>query len=127
MGALHGAARQQVLRNEAVSCAVDLWALGCLVFQMLAGRPPFRDASEYLTLERVSTRDFSFPLGFPPDARDLVDRLLADDPPDRLGELLLPLIEGLSWRRPMVIGVVYVGASHVLQCYHKPQAVIPDS
>jgi serine/threonine protein kinase len=32
----------QVLSNEAVSSAVDLWALGCIIFQMLVGKPPFK-------------------------------------------------------------------------------------
>jgi serine/threonine protein kinase len=32
----------QVLSNEEVSTAVDLWALGCIIFQMLVGKPPFK-------------------------------------------------------------------------------------
>ena len=32
----------EVLENESCSCAVDLWALGCVLFQMVAGEPPFR-------------------------------------------------------------------------------------
>lgn len=78
-----------MLRNEAVTCAADLWALGCLTFQMLVGRPPFRDSCEYLTLERVAARSFAFPASFPADARDLVDQLLVDEPCERLGEHLL--------------------------------------
>lgn len=74
-----------MLRNEAVTPAVDLWALGCLIFQMLAGKPPFKEASEYLTLEKVSAVDFAFPADFPNHARDLVGRLLDDQPSARLG------------------------------------------
>eukprot|EP00195_Chlamydomonas_chlamydogama_P005080 CAMPEP_0202904494 /NCGR_PEP_ID=MMETSP1392-20130828/29654_1 /ASSEMBLY_ACC=CAM_ASM_000868 /TAXON_ID=225041 /ORGANISM="Chlamydomonas chlamydogama, Strain SAG 11-48b" /LENGTH=338 /DNA_ID=CAMNT_0049592139 /DNA_START=42 /DNA_END=1055 /DNA_ORIENTATION=+ len=75
----------EVLRNLPLSYPADLWALGCIVFQMLAGRPPFKAGSEYLTFQKVSERDFSFPDDFPPHARDLVDRLLALEPDDRLG------------------------------------------
>ena len=64
---------------------MDLWALGCLVYQMFVGRPPFRAASEYLTFERITALDFEFPEGFPPDAAELVRGLLVLEPAERLG------------------------------------------
>ena len=64
---------------------MDLWALGCLVYQMFVGRPPFRAASEYLTFERITALDFEFPEGFPPDAAALVKGLLVLEPAERLG------------------------------------------
>jgi hypothetical protein len=35
---------------------------------------------------QVCEREFEFPPDFPPEARDLVDRLLAMDPAERIGE-----------------------------------------
>lgn len=32
----------ETLENTSCSCAVDLWALGCVVYQMLVGKTPFR-------------------------------------------------------------------------------------
>lgn len=32
----------EVLRNEPVTHAADLWALGCVAYQVLVGKPPFR-------------------------------------------------------------------------------------
>lgn len=75
----------QVLNNTGVSYASDLWALGCIIFQLLTGSPPFKGASEYLTFQLVTARDFQFPTDFPADARDLVDGLLQLEPADRIG------------------------------------------
>uniref|UniRef100_V5EUS3 non-specific serine/threonine protein kinase n=2 Tax=Kalmanozyma brasiliensis (strain GHG001) TaxID=1365824 RepID=V5EUS3_KALBG len=61
----------------------DWWAFGCVLFQMLAGRPPFKGVNEYQTLQKVKHREFSFPQGFPEDAQDLIDRVLVLDPAQR--------------------------------------------
>ncbi|GAA6059950.1 hypothetical protein JCM10212_003090 [Sporobolomyces blumeae] len=67
------------------SFSSDFWALGCIIFQMLAGRPPFQARTEYLMFQKIINLEFEFPLGFPPEAKDLVEKLLVVDPTKRLG------------------------------------------
>lgn len=78
----------EVLRGVELPCegfALDLWALGCIVFQMLCGLPPFKGESEYLTFQRIIARDLFYPGDFPTHARDLVEGLLAVEPSARMG------------------------------------------
>lgn len=55
---------------------VDLWALGCIIYHMLEGRPPFKAGTEYLTFQKVLSREFVMPSHFSPAAKDLINRLL---------------------------------------------------
>ena len=55
---------------------------------ILAGAPPFRDKSEYLTMERVSTQDYTCPPDMSADAQSLVHRLLLGNAAQRIGQHL---------------------------------------
>ncbi|KAI0156410.1 kinase-like domain-containing protein [Xylariaceae sp. FL1272] len=74
----------ELLTNKNACKASDLWAFGCIIYQLLAGRPPFKGGSEYLTFQKIVSLEYEFPTGFPPAARDLVERCLVLDPALRL-------------------------------------------
>ncbi|KAF2149234.1 Pkinase-domain-containing protein [Myriangium duriaei CBS 260.36] len=74
----------ELLTDKNACKASDLWAFGCIVFQLLAGRPPFKASNEYQTFQKIVALDYQFPEGFPPLAKDLVQRLLVLDPAKRL-------------------------------------------
>ncbi|KAF5370886.1 hypothetical protein D9758_002086 [Tetrapyrgos nigripes] len=84
VGTAQYVAPELVEANE-TSESSDLWALGCIVYQMISGRFAFSGLSEYLTLQKVKHMDYSFPEGFDEDAKDLVQKLLVRDPSQRLG------------------------------------------
>lgn len=75
----------EVLNDEPAGVMVDMWALGCIIYQMLAGKPPFRGESEYLTFQKILHRELVFPDQFPAAAKDLINQLLVIKPSDRLG------------------------------------------
>ncbi|KAL2195667.1 kinase-like domain-containing protein [Corynascus similis CBS 632.67] len=74
----------ELLTDKAVGKPSDLWAFGCIIYQLLVGRPPFKAATEYLTFQKIVSLEYEFPAGFPPAARDLVERCLVLDPARRL-------------------------------------------
>ncbi|KAF7590126.1 pkb-activating kinase-like protein [Aspergillus hancockii] len=74
----------ELLTDKNACKASDLWAFGCIIYQLLAGRPPFKAGNEYLTFQKIVALEYDFPIGFPAVARDLVERLLVLEPTRRL-------------------------------------------
>ncbi|KAE8256330.1 hypothetical protein A4X13_0g2715 [Tilletia indica] len=84
----------ELLLSRQVSFASDWWAFGCIVFQMLCGRPPFKGPTEYQTFQRILHREMEWPEVFEgeedgggdvAEIRALVEGLLVLAPEDRLG------------------------------------------
>ncbi|GAB7356476.1 hypothetical protein MBLNU459_g7238t1 [Dothideomycetes sp. NU459] len=94
----------ELLTDKNACKASDLWAFGCIVYQLLAGRPPFKAGNEYQTFQKIVALDYVFPEGFPPIARDLVERLLVLDPNKRLPMdhiMSHPFFDGISWGKSL--------------------------
>lgn len=90
----------ELLTDKNACKASDLWAFGCIVYQLLAGRPPFKAGNEYQTFQKIVGLEYTFPDGFPLVARDLVERLLVLDPADRLpitGIKRHRFFDGIEW------------------------------
>jgi 3-phosphoinositide dependent protein kinase-1 len=94
----------ELLTYKAACKASDLWAFGCIVFQLLSGRPPFKAGNEYQTFQKIVNLEYEFPKGFPPVAKDLVERLLVLDPAKRLSIEHIKnheFFEGVEWGRKL--------------------------
>ncbi|RVD89949.1 uncharacterized protein DFL_000935 [Arthrobotrys flagrans] len=94
----------ELLTDKSACKGSDLWAFGCIIFQLLAGRPPFKAANEYQTFQKIVNLEYQFPPGFPKVARDLVERLLVLDPTKRLTIENIkshPFFEGILWGKQL--------------------------
>lgn len=64
---------------------VDWWALGILIYEMMAGFPPFYDETPFLIYEKILAGKLEFPPHFDGSLCDLLIGLLQPDPQRRLG------------------------------------------
>ncbi|OAD06126.1 hypothetical protein MUCCIDRAFT_137721, partial [Mucor lusitanicus CBS 277.49] len=96
----------ELLRSDAVSKEADLWAFGCVIYQMLSGKSPFKAATDYLIFQKIKSLDYVMPDEFPPAAKDIVQRLLTSEPEKRFGSAATggiaaikehPFFEGIDW------------------------------
>ncbi|KAJ3300942.1 hypothetical protein HDV03_001579 [Kappamyces sp. JEL0829] len=77
----------EIIQSRGHGKPVDWWALGILIFEMLAGYPPFYDENTFTIYEKILAGRIVFPPHFHSDARDIVKRFLTADLSSRLGNL----------------------------------------
>lgn len=75
----------ETIDNKSVSHTTDLWALGCILYQLLTGETPYGAGSVYLTLLRIKEGTFDIPSFITDEPRDLIEKLLTRDPNQRIG------------------------------------------
>jgi serine/threonine protein kinase len=75
----------EIVMRQAYTMAVDWWALGVLLYELLVGQPPFYHSNQKMLFDRITKGVVSFPEYVRPAAKDLIKSLLQVDPTKRLG------------------------------------------
>jgi serine/threonine protein kinase len=73
----------EVLQKRGHSYEADIWALGCIMYALLCGRPPFETATLKETYTRIVTNKFTMPPHVLMSARNLICQLLTLEPSSR--------------------------------------------
>ncbi|XP_048668004.1 inactive serine/threonine-protein kinase PLK5 isoform X8 [Marmota marmota marmota] len=73
----------EVVSRKGHSCPSDIWALGCIMYTVLTGTPPFAAASLSEMYQNICDGHYPEPAHLSPNARRLIARLLAPDPAER--------------------------------------------
>jgi len=77
-------------RGKTVDKRTDIWAFGCVLYEMLTARPPFRGESTSDTIAAILEHEADWsllPAVTPPGIRRLLQRCLEKDPKRRLRDI----------------------------------------
>ncbi|KAJ3314417.1 camp-dependent protein kinase catalytic subunit [Boothiomyces sp. JEL0838] len=77
----------EIIQSKGYGSAVDWWALGILIYEMVAGYPPFFHEDPMKLYENILACKPKFSTSFDPTCKDLVKRLLVVDLTKRFGNL----------------------------------------
>jgi len=70
----------EVLTKKGHSYEVDVWSIGCIMYTLLVGKPPFETQTLKDTYKRIRANEYHVPSKVGPLAKQLIRKLLQDDP-----------------------------------------------
>ncbi|XP_068445496.1 serine/threonine-protein kinase PLK1 [Clinocottus analis] len=73
----------EVLCKKGHSYEVDVWSLGCILYTLLVGKPPFETSCLKETYNRIKKNSYTVPWHINPLATALIKRMLHADPTKR--------------------------------------------
>ncbi|XP_077318817.1 serine/threonine-protein kinase PLK2 [Lithobates pipiens] len=73
----------EVLNKQGHGCESDIWALGCVMYTMLLGRPPFETTNLKETYRCIREAKYSLPSSLMSSAKHLIASMLSRNPEDR--------------------------------------------
>lgn len=74
----------EVASREVHGLPADVWGLGCMLYTLLVGSPPFHTQHVKTTLNKVINADYKIPSELSLQAQDLLQKLLCKNPTERI-------------------------------------------
>ncbi|KAG0666877.1 Serine/threonine kinase [Rhodotorula mucilaginosa] len=75
----------EIILEQRYGRAVDWWAFGVLIYEMLLGQSPFRGDDEEEIFDAILEDEPLYPIHMPKDSVSILTKLLTKDPTRRLG------------------------------------------
>lgn len=85
----------EVAANKPYGLSSDIWSLGCILYTLFVGHPPFHSRDMVQSMRRAITEEITIPKGIPSEAAELLIALLEKNPskrPDILKVASFPFI-----------------------------------
>ncbi|VVC32226.1 Protein kinase, ATP binding site,Protein kinase domain,Serine/threonine-protein kinase, active site,POLO [Cinara cedri] len=73
----------EILSKTGHSFEVDVWSIGCIMYTLLVGKPPFETNSLKETYARITRCDYNLPTSLNKNASVLINKMLQYDPKNR--------------------------------------------
>lgn len=73
----------EVLQRLGHGFTADVWSLGCILYTLLVGRPPFESSTLKATYDRIKKAEFIMPSRVSASARRLINQMLQSTPDQR--------------------------------------------
>eukprot|EP01119_Soliformovum_irregulare_P013823 TRINITY_DN3714_c2_g1_i1.p1 TRINITY_DN3714_c2_g1~~TRINITY_DN3714_c2_g1_i1.p1 ORF type:complete len:882 (+),score=292.07 TRINITY_DN3714_c2_g1_i1:144-2789(+) len=93
----------EILLGIGHGAAVDWWSLGVLLYEFLAGIPPFSADTVQEIFDNIMKGEITWYDEIPPEAQDLISKFLTKNPDERLGSNGIsevkfhPFFKGINW------------------------------
>jgi serine/threonine-protein kinase len=124
MGTAHYVSPEQA-SGQAITAATDLYSLGVVAHECLAGRPPFdADSAVAIALKHVRETPPELPPEVPAPVRELIRQLLAKDPAGRPAGAQEVADRAYMIRESLTLGTAL--AEYEEQLAHEPEAARED-
>ena len=93
----------EILLGKKYDCSVDFWNLGCMIYEMITGIPPFFDKDIKVIFKNIIEKDIDFPenLEISSNCKELIGGLLEKDMKKRMKNIDIikkhRFFQGIDW------------------------------